>query len=618
MALTLMHEIHHFPPVSQPITSQDSCDSTTSSPEHNINLLEEAAFYGRFSGEMQRDSSIDDQLRGCRTAAARNSAAIPDSLIFRDDAISGQSMHNRPALQELLRLAKLKPPPFRQVFIDDTSRLGRNLEEVLYIYKILKHHCVHICIASTNLDSRSPVFEMALTFAGMVDEQFVRGLRDKVRRGQAGAVLSGANPGGKCYGYRNVAVEDPTRKGLHGRNKVIRVDQEIDLEQSMIVLRIFEMYAAGMSYARIAKQLNKEGVTPPQPARKKLIPSWSHNGIRQMLFNERYTGTVIWGRTTIVKNPETGKEDVRPVPEREWVSNHREHQRIISAELWAAVRTRNAQWNTAHRSQQLGGMNRTEASRAYLFSGLLQCGLCEASITIGSGKGLNARYGCPYHRFRGVCANKTTILRLKLEAQLLGMIVEAIQAPGYTDLLVTEFKRQLAVELESRKTAEQQALSRSGDLNQERSSLSRAIANLTDAIATHGISPALSGRLARAERRLLVIDALLEPKPRSTTPEISSAEIATFLDQAIPRLAEVLLGDPVRAKQELLKRIDKLILTPKIHEGEEIFLVTGDMRLFPKEVDDVMPTNSLQEIGQHYTCKISFDGFMLNPKQKAA
>jgi hypothetical protein len=45
----------------------------------------------------------------------------------------------------------------------------------------------------------------------MMDEQFLVGLADKVHCGQEGRVLNGLVSGGRCFGYRNIAIEDPNR-----------------------------------------------------------------------------------------------------------------------------------------------------------------------------------------------------------------------------------------------------------------------------------------------------------------------------------------------------------------------------------------------------------------------
>ncbi|MBX7103671.1 MAG: recombinase family protein, partial [Gemmataceae bacterium] len=48
-----------------------------------------AAFYARFSSDLQDASSIEQQFRKCREAAEANGHLILPALEFRDDAISG-------------------------------------------------------------------------------------------------------------------------------------------------------------------------------------------------------------------------------------------------------------------------------------------------------------------------------------------------------------------------------------------------------------------------------------------------------------------------------------------------------------------------------------------------
>jgi DNA invertase Pin-like site-specific DNA recombinase len=113
-------------PDSKPITPEETCAQPGNLAFYGTGHL---AFYGRFSSDLQRDTSIEDQLRQSRQAASRLDRHIPDELTFSAEAISGTSAHNRPGLQNLIRLAKQKPAPFEGIVIPDTSRLARNLRK---------------------------------------------------------------------------------------------------------------------------------------------------------------------------------------------------------------------------------------------------------------------------------------------------------------------------------------------------------------------------------------------------------------------------------------------------------------------------------------------------------
>jgi site-specific DNA recombinase len=83
--------------------------------------------YARYSSDMQRDTSIEDQVRRCEEFAARQGWTV--SRTFADRAISGSAMLGRQELQALLQGARNQPRPFDRVLIDDTSRLSRNVSE---------------------------------------------------------------------------------------------------------------------------------------------------------------------------------------------------------------------------------------------------------------------------------------------------------------------------------------------------------------------------------------------------------------------------------------------------------------------------------------------------------
>ena len=257
-----------------------------------------------------------------------------------------------------------------------------------------------------------------------MDEQFLLGLADKVHRGREGQVLKGLNPGGKCFGYRNVPIEDPSRQGKYGRPALAGVRLELHNEQAAVVLRVFQMYADGLGLASMAKTLNAEKVPAPQPPRTRPMQAWCTSSIREMLRNERYRGVQVWNRTEKARNPETGRKVSKARPSEEWRRVDVPEWRIVPENLWTAVHVRIAHIGKKFGAARLGGMNRTERSRSYLFSGLLVCGVCGSKIVIISGQGKRGyvRYGCPSHRYRGVCRNELTIRQDRLEQQLLAAL----------------------------------------------------------------------------------------------------------------------------------------------------------------------------------------------------
>lgn len=562
---------------------------------------------------MQRPTSNDDQIRQCRAAAEPKGWAVLDDFIRADSEITGQSMVGRDGLNDLIHLAKTKPRPFDIILIDDTSRLGRYLPDVLKVTDVLDNYGVSVYFAAQGLDSRQPGFRQIFTLHGMMDEQYVFGLRDKVHRGQEGRVRKGYVPGGKCYGYRNVPVEDPTRRGDYGRPAVIGVYQEVIPEEAAVIRRIFEMYAAGSSYADVAKALNAEGTLSPQPPRKGKIRAWCPSAIREMLLNEKYRGVVVWNRTKTVRNRENGKTEQRPRPESEWVRVEVPELRIVSDQLWESAREQNRRVREKHGPKRLGGMNRTVASRQYLFSSLLECGLCNANMVIVGGQPPNAQYGCPNHRYRGVCENSVRIPQRKLEQQLLAALSVNLLDPRLEEERVQSFRDQLKATLAAETRRTREAASQDSQLKEELAGLEKEQENLVDGIAKHGFSPALSARLAAVESRIAQIQKLRNAGVEPKVPEFTTEEIREFVQRKSQEFANILAGDAAIAREQLRKRITKLVLTPKQTQDGSVFEVTGDVSLFQGN-GDVMLTNSLEGIAQHYTGgTISLTGVFLNP-----
>ena len=85
--------------------------------------------YARFSNDqLQRDASIEDQVRTCTDAATANGWSVEPSLIISDAGVSGAQMSTRECIQTLLhriqsdrtrtfqgvfrRLVQIRPQPF--------------------------------------------------------------------------------------------------------------------------------------------------------------------------------------------------------------------------------------------------------------------------------------------------------------------------------------------------------------------------------------------------------------------------------------------------------------------------------------------------------------------------
>ena len=153
----------------------------------------------------------------------------------------------------------------------------------------------------------------------------------------------------------------------------------------------------------------------------------------------------VWNRTRKILNPETGRKVSKARPKEEWQRVPVPDWRIVPDTLWVAVQARIAHSSQKFSAAQSGGMNRTEKARSYLFSGLLLCGECKSRLVIISGQGKRGyvRYGCPSHRYRGVCGNALTIRQDRLEDQLIAALEQRLANPKMIEYTLTRFHEEL-------------------------------------------------------------------------------------------------------------------------------------------------------------------------------
>jgi site-specific DNA recombinase len=591
-------------------------DTFSNSTAVNQQPVIRCAIYARYSSDLQRPTSIDDQIRNCRAAANEKGWIVLDEFIRSDSELTGRTLVGREGVADLVRFAKQRTPPFDCVLIDDTSRLGRYLPDVLRECDEFTHLGVFIYFASDRLDSRDESFRIVHLVKGYGDERYVIELGKRIHRGQAGCILKGYTPGGRTYGYTNENITDESRKGDHGRPFVIGVVQKIVADEAKVVARIFDMRAAGTSFGRIARTLNAEGVLSPRHPNKAGVRAWFASGIKQICRNELYRGVRVWNRTQQVFNHAEGKKSKRKRPQSEWITQEVSHLRIVSNEIWEKVQEVNRCRGKGY-AQRVGGLNRSEASRTYLFSGVLYCGVCGDPYTVICGKAPNVRYGCPNYRFRDTCTNSVTILRTRLEQQLVSALSRNLLHPELEEDRVREFSVQLKAAVENRARLASEAATNGSRLKEERSDLERQADNLVKAIAKHGISSLLSAELAAVESRLAEIKHRLTAKPAPNARAFSEEQIREFLRQASQQFSEALTSDPQRGKQEIQKRITKLVLTPKETPEGRRLEVTGDVALFVE--NDVMVNNSMEEITQHYTLsRIVLANILLDPSLPVA
>jgi DNA invertase Pin-like site-specific DNA recombinase len=499
-----------------------------------------AVIYARFSTDMQRDASIDDQIRSCRDYAARQGIEVVE--VYSDKAASGASLM-RSGIQKLLHDAEGNK--FNVVLSEALDRLSRNQADIASIFQKLQFRNVMI-----ETVSEGSICEMHIGLKGTMNSMFLKDLAIKTHRGLKGRALAGKSAGGKTYGYHNVLRYDASGEPIRG-------DRKIDPTESNIVRRIFLDYAAGLSPKKIAEALNEEGI--PGPSGR----GWGASTIQGnrergtgILNNELYVGRQIWNRLSYVKNPDTGKRISRLNPEADWVITDVPGFRIVDQALWDAVRTRQGAMKVKDTSTPIWDRRRPRT----LFSGLMTCGTCGGGFSKVSQKA----FGCSTARNKGkaVCDNMATISQAELER----LVLDALQNNLMDQEALAIFCEEYAKE---RNRLQSQACANRTSLEKDLATAKRDHAKLIDAIIAGVPAEQVKDRMLALDARRIELEHELArtatPSPVRIHPRMAQTyrvKITTLIDQ-LQRPDGML-----EAKEALRGLIDRIELKPSRTTGK--------------------------------------------------
>ena len=153
--------------------------------------MSRAVIYARFSSDLQRASSIDDQIRICRERLERDGCEL--AAVYQDKAMSGASLL-RPGIQQLLNDGGRRQ--FDVVYAEALDRISRDQEDVAAVFKRLQFADVTIVTVAEGLIS-----ELHVGLKGTMNALYLKDLAEKTRRGLRGRVEAGHSGGGNSYGY---------------------------------------------------------------------------------------------------------------------------------------------------------------------------------------------------------------------------------------------------------------------------------------------------------------------------------------------------------------------------------------------------------------------------------
>lgn len=262
--------------------------------------------------------------------------------IYADEGISGTSLKNRKAFNQMIEDAKLKK--FDMIYVEDTSRFSRSIEDGIKTVKDLRQLGIGVYFRKEGWDTlnESKDFELSLRISIAQEESRVKSERLKwaLNRLHKKGGWNSTAP----YGY-----------------DIVDAFLKINEAEAEIVRLIFDLYInEGCGYGRIARLLNNENALTKKNCK------WTQVQVSKVLRNRLYTGEQ---RTHTLESADITRHYQIPVPLEEQIIHHFEHLRIIDDETFNLAELENKR-----RSQQFS--NHTGHSNKHLLSTMIYCDNC--------------------------------------------------------------------------------------------------------------------------------------------------------------------------------------------------------------------------------------------------
>ncbi|HED9466499.1 TPA: recombinase family protein [Staphylococcus aureus] len=355
--------------------------------------------YVRVSTEMQSTEgySIDGQINQIREYCDFNNFAVVD--VYADRGISGKSM-NRPALQRLLKDAN--EGQIDSVMVYKTNRLARNTSDLLKIVEDLHKQNVEFFSLSERMEVNTSSGKLMLQILASFSEFERNTILENIYTGQHQRALEGYYQGNIPLGYSNI----PDNK------KELMINQH----EANIVNYIFESYAKGHGYRKIANALNHKGYVT------KKGNAFSISAVTYILSNPFYIGKIQFAKYKDWNDKRRKGLNDKPV-----IADGK-HSPIISQELWDKVQAR---------KKQVSKKPQVHGKGTNILTGLISCPKCSASMsastttnTLKDGTKKRIRYySCSNFRNKGskVCSANSVRADV-IEKYVMDQILEIVKS----------------------------------------------------------------------------------------------------------------------------------------------------------------------------------------------
>ncbi|OFP26755.1 cassette chromosome recombinase CcrB [Staphylococcus sp. HMSC068H08] len=354
--------------------------------------------YIRVSTERQVEGySIEGQITQIEQYCQFNGYELVD--IYADRGISGKSM-NRPELQRMLNDAK--NGKLDCVMVYKTNRLARNTSDLLTIVEELHRQNVEFFSLSERMEVKNSTGKLMLQILASFSEFERNTILESIYTGQHQRALEGYYQGNLPLGYNNI----PDNK------KELMINQH----EANIVKYIFESYAKGHGYRKIANALNHKGYVT-----KKGNP-FSISAVTYILSNPFYIGKIQFAKYKDWNDKRRKGLNDKPV------IAEGKHAPIIGKDLWDKVQAR---------KKQVSEKPQVHGKGTNLLTGIIHCPQCGAPMaasnttnTLKDGTKKRIRYySCSNFRNKGskVCSANSVRAEV-IEKYVMDQILEIVKS----------------------------------------------------------------------------------------------------------------------------------------------------------------------------------------------
>jgi DNA invertase Pin-like site-specific DNA recombinase len=363
-----------------------------------------AAFYGRFSTDLQNDESIEDQRWACQRHIESLGGELVQGCEYADFGISGQILNQRPGVTALIEAAQRRNRPFDTIIVRQLSRLSRDVGDTFAIFKILKFHDIRL-LTCDGFDSTSSDAEFRLFVEAFTSATYIKSVKQNVKISLLRRFENGFSTGGKTLGYTSRPVYSEKTGIRRGQSKPVGYELIPDPEEVPIVRRTFELAKKGYGSRTLTRAINEE------------FPGYglSTSGISRLLRNKIYVGVRIYNRLEVQFHPVTHKVVFKKRPPEQWITVCDKKLAIIDQGLFDEVQLilDDRKTERVH----------TPPATKFLLSDLLICGSCKSSFAIAD----HDNYTCRSDFFGRGCDNDIRINRIALETIILRQLSQHLE-----------------------------------------------------------------------------------------------------------------------------------------------------------------------------------------------